>query len=1118
MTWQPDRRTILKLAGTAGVASLLPLPAWAAPMSAAPGSSAAAGTFSPLRPPATPLAVRSMYLSTWQAADNLAGTWPTFWNGQIAALAGIVRIDGTAYVFAGAPTVNGGQLPALPQTALVVTATSSHYTFQGANVQLDVTFFSPVDPDDLQRQSVPLSYVIARATSLDGNAHHVSVYVDISGEWAHGDNTQLIGWSQAAVGNQIALTHSPTNPTVLGEFDDHASWGTVVLAADAVSGLTWQIGQDTVVRANAANNGSLPNTVDGNQPRAINNAWPVFGFNLDLGSITGASQQFVVCVGHVRTPAISYLGAQLDPWWRTYWAGWQDMLTWFRNDLPSATAVAAQMESRLALDVQTALGTGSTADQYHALCGLALRQAFGGTELANRGGAPWAFLKEISSDGNVSTVDVVYPASPAYLYLSPNYLQLLLQPLFYLAENGGWNQAFAEHDVGASYPVADGHLSGQEDMPVEETANMLIMTAALLQHLPAADATTFANAHYTILRKWADYLVSNALDPGNQNQTDDFTGFIAHSVNLALKGIIGIGAMGVVATLAGNSSDAAHYTSTAQSYITQWQSMGEDSSGQHMKLAYDQPGTWSLKYNGYPDKLLGTNLVPDSVAAQESAWYMSNAGNYGVVLDPRNPFTKIDWELWTAAWLNNHPAAATLISGAYGFVGATPNRVPITDLYTVSDATQTQPENFRNRPVLGGLYALLTLHHTPNALLGHWPLDGTGVDYAGNLNAVTPSGGLTWTTRGVALDGSTGVLSTAGQVLRTDRSFTVTAWVNLTSTAGFATAVSQDGLNVSGFFLQYSAADGRWAFARTAADSTTAATTRALSTSAPATGTWTHLAGVYDANAGQVKLYVNGSLNGTASYTGGWQAAGPLHIGRALWNGGAADAFPGSIDEVRAYGRALSDAEVSSVYHVDDSLAARYPLDGSASDVVAGQNATTSGTVAWGGGYSGGGVALNGSGYLSTAGPLVRTDQSFTVSGWVRLTSTAGFATILSQDGNQASGFYLQYSQQDNRWAFAQVASDIANATPTRALSQFAPQLDAWTHLVGVYDTSQLRLYVNGVLSGTAAHTGAWNATGAFQIGRGKWNGGNADLFPGTINDVRVYSRALTTTDVAALI
>ncbi|MEP6597909.1 MAG: DUF4965 domain-containing protein [Actinomycetota bacterium] len=149
---------------------------------------------------------------------------------------------------------------------------------------------------------------------------------------------------------------------------------------------------------------------------------------------------------------------------------------------------------------------------------------------------------------------------PVWLYLDPAYLALILAPLLEYAENGGWPKPFAEHDLGSSYPNATGHNDGnEEDMPVEESANMLIMTAACLERADSTTARAFGTAHYPILKQWADYLVANALDPNLQNQTDDFTGFVAHSVNLALKGIVGIAAMGKVAGIAGQSADVTHY-------------------------------------------------------------------------------------------------------------------------------------------------------------------------------------------------------------------------------------------------------------------------------------------------------------------------------------------------------------------------------------------------------------------------------------------------------------------------------------------------------------------------------------------------------------------------------
>lgn len=707
----PSRRDLLRWGGVATAAAVTATWLSTGSAVAAPRQSVvpAASTFSPLRPPATPLAVRSMYLTTWLPGDNLAGTWPAFWNGRTTALCGIARVDGTPYLFAGAPSLPGGPaLTTMQQTSLQLTATRSTYTLTGGGVTLTVTFFSPVDLGDLQRQSVPMSYVTVQAASADGQSHAVSVYLDASAEWVHGDSGTQVTWGQQQTGTMTALSCQPATPGVLQESGDQASWGSLVFAAPGGANLSWQTGQDTTVRAAFASNGSLPNTNDTAQPRAINDRWPVFALAENLGTVSpGASSAlFQVSLGHVRTPAVSYLGTDLDPWWTNYWTSWTAMLDWFNSDYAAALTAAEALDTQIHDDASDAVGGGTTGEHYAAVCALAMRQAVGGTELVDRGGAAWAFLKEISSDGNVSTIDVTYPGFPAYLYLSPGYLQLLLEPALDYAEHGGWPKTFAEHDLGSSYPNAAGHNDGnEEDMPVEESANMLIMTAAVVQRLSSSQGSAFAAAHYTILRQWAEYLVGNALDPGLQNQTDDFTGFIAHSVNLALKGIIGIGAMSLIAKAAGNTSDAAHYMTVARGYISQWVSMGLDSSGQHMKLAYDQDGTWSLKYNGFPDRLLGLDLVPLGVATMEAAWYQAASGTYGVLLDPRNDYTKTDWEMWTAAWLADHATTRdTLVNGVYGFANTTPQRVPFSDWYVVASGAQ---QGFADRPVIGGVLSLL---------------------------------------------------------------------------------------------------------------------------------------------------------------------------------------------------------------------------------------------------------------------------------------------------------------------------------------------------------------------------------------------------------------------------
>jgi hypothetical protein len=696
-----SRRRLLQLGTTAGAGlaagSLIPERA-----SAARGVADAPE----LRPPAIPLAVRSPYLSTWLAADNLPGTWPTFWTGRVTAMTGLATIDGTPFLFLGNPgSPTAYPFATLRQTSVTVTATKSEFVLRQAGVELTVTFLSPVTPGDLRRQSQPLSYLAVTARSTDGKPHKVGIYFDISGEWASGDSGRPIGWAQQSTAGVVSLSFAQSAPQVLGENGDSAEWGTVVLSSPARSGLTWQIGADGDVRRQIATRGVLLNTVDQDQPRPIRDRYPVFAFSQDLGTVgPRASEPFVLSIGHVREPAVSYLGERLAPLWKSYWAEWPAMVAAFHADFAAARSRSARLDAKIERDATRAGG-----EKYAALCALAFRQAYAATELVSRGGKPWAFLKEISSNGNMQTVDVTYPAMPVFLYADPQYLALILAPVLDYVENHGYPKVFAPHDLGTHYPNADGHLggTGEEDMPVEESANMLIMAAAYLARVPKAERSAYAGAHYPIFQQWADYLVTTALDPDLQNQTDDFTGFIAHSVNLALKGIVGIGAMSQIATAAGRAADSARYLATARDYIGQWQRMATDASGKHLKLAYDAEGTWSLKYNGYADRVLGLKLVPASVARTEAAWYLSRAATDGVPLDIRHGYTKADWEMWTAAWLaDHHDIRDLLISGLYTFADTTGQRVPLTDWY---DTVTNRQSGFQARPVVGGFFALLTV-------------------------------------------------------------------------------------------------------------------------------------------------------------------------------------------------------------------------------------------------------------------------------------------------------------------------------------------------------------------------------------------------------------------------
>jgi hypothetical protein len=137
----------------------------------------------------------------------------------------------------------------------------------------------------------------------------------------------------------------------------------------------------------------------------------------------------------------------------------------------------------------------------------------------------YLFLKEISSDGNMNTVDVVFPAYPIFLYTNPEFLKLVLDPLYENQEAGKYPNNYAMHDLGSSYPNATGHSDGSDEkMPLEECGNMLIMTLAYAQK---SGNTRYLRTHYDLLKRWTSYLVEDSLYPANQISTDDFAGSLA---------------------------------------------------------------------------------------------------------------------------------------------------------------------------------------------------------------------------------------------------------------------------------------------------------------------------------------------------------------------------------------------------------------------------------------------------------------------------------------------------------------------------------------------------------------------------------------------------------------
>ena len=482
---------------------------------------------------------------------------------------------------------------------------------------------------------------------------------------------------------------------MFSDTSDQADWGYWYWATKSSDKLTYQSGSDVDVRGAFQSNGKLTNTKDSNF-RPINQDYPVFGFSVDLGIVTG-SVNTLYTIGLAQEQAIQFDGATgvvpLASLWTSYFSSETEavskqpstcksiakcsQLSFFYNDYSTAASTATSLDSKIAADSIIAGG-----QDYLTITSLSARQALGATQLVGNSTKQYFFLKEISSDGNTQTVDVIFPFHPILLYLQPSLAKLMLDPLFENQESGQYPNKYSMHDLGAHYPNATGHPDGKDEpQPLEECGNMLIMTLAYAQR---NNDNAYLSQHYNILKQWTQYLIDEALIPADQISTDDFAGSLANQTDLALKGIIGIQAMAVIANLTDNAVDGANYTNIAQDYITQWQTLGiaHDANPPHTTLAYGMNDTHGLLYNLYADKLLNLNFVPQSVYDMQSAFYPNVEQKYGVPLDTRHNYTKSDWEMWTAA-ISSDSTKKMFISDLAKWINETPTNKALTDWYDV---------------------------------------------------------------------------------------------------------------------------------------------------------------------------------------------------------------------------------------------------------------------------------------------------------------------------------------------------------------------------------------------------------------------------------------------------
>ncbi len=649
------------------------------------------------RPPAVPLIAHNPYFSVWSTANKLTDENTKHWTGRQQPIFGLARIDGKTWRFMGD---DPREISAMEQTSLVVTPMHTVYTFQADQVSLTVTFFTPAFPKDLDVLSRPVTYLTVSATGQGGR--DLSVLIDVDPVIAVNASDEAVTWGRSRAQGLTVLSVGSRDQRVLNRPGDdlRIDWGYFHLAAPDDEGAEFALAENAL--ESFAKTGALPPGDDMDMPRMPRDDAAHLAVLLPFGRQAGQFASRHLLLSYTEEYNIEYLGRKLRPYWQRNGLSVQQMLS-------QAEAQYAALEQRgMAFDRELTADLEATGGKAYAqLAILSYRQTLAAHGFAaDVDGTPLLFPKENFSNGCISTVDVLYPSAPFFLFFNPALLQAQLKPVLEYAALPRWKWPFAPHDLG-TYPLADGQVYGggelteEDQMPVEESGNLLIVVAAMEREMGNFD---FARTYWPQFTLWAEYLREKGLDPSNQLSTDDFAGHLAHNANLSIKAIEALDAYAVLARGVGKPEVADEYGRLAAEMASKWQTMAID--GDHYKLAFDKPGTWSQKYNLVWDQILDLKLFPPKVRQTELAFYLQHLNPFSLPLDNRADYTKLDWSVWTATLADKpqpgQPDTFDAILAPIGhWINEGPSRVPLTDWYDTKTGKQI---GFQARSVVGGVY------------------------------------------------------------------------------------------------------------------------------------------------------------------------------------------------------------------------------------------------------------------------------------------------------------------------------------------------------------------------------------------------------------------------------
>ena len=633
------------------------------------------------RPTAVPLIACDPYFSVWSFENELNADQTRHWTGHYQSMCGVLLIDGTPYRFMGLPGVKDHYVPngkALKQTSVTVTPTSSIYTFSHKACDLKVTFLTPLLLDRPEVMSRPVSYMFYEITPKE-EGHSFEVYVDMSPELA-GD---IHGQRYCAKAEKGHVSLGAAEQKVLNRDGDDVriDWGYMHLVHPNAEVLPIKACRWKYFKKYYSDKFR---NIDLSQPISSGKIPMLCTLSDKLSDTIVFAYDDIHSIMHYHTP--------VDAYYKSVYGDFETMLDVAVKEADALRAECEAFDAKMMADME------KITPEYAKIGALAYRQAIAAHKLVLVDGKQMVLSKECFSNGCLATLDVTYPSIPLFLIYNPELVRAMMRPLFEYARTDLWEYEFAPHDCGR-YPFCNGQVYGLKDgvmlyekqMPVEECGNAILTIAACVR---ADGDRSIAEENKDLLEQWADYLVEYGYNPENQLCTDDFAGHLAHNCNLSLKAIVALGAYAQL-------FDAPKYAEVAKDMADRWVKEAKKQNGKGWRLTFDQEDTWSMKYNIIWDRLLGLGLFDESVSREEVARYKMEMNRYGVPLDSRSDYTKLDWMAWTTVMTDDEKYTKKVYESIARMICDSEDRVPITDWYYTTDARQAE---FQARSVLGGFY------------------------------------------------------------------------------------------------------------------------------------------------------------------------------------------------------------------------------------------------------------------------------------------------------------------------------------------------------------------------------------------------------------------------------